>query len=328
MLLRSTFCVGLLALAAAGEVTTDAAGDVEIQFGIHDFQVTPPGGWQLMSSQDFTKYSAAFVKSYNAKGGIKVLRAFDTGNCCFAVKGGKKLTIAGTQYDYQFPADTSGEIRCNPKGGYTDAYYGFFRTPTLPATPTFGEKTACSTDHNPGVFMKLPYVTIPFTTSRACLKFGIADVQSPPPGGWSLLSADELEKYKDLLIAHYNNNGGLQLIEPFESTSCCFAVRGGKKLTISGTPGAEHVFPAAASDQSMRCNPNAGYMDSKYQFYGAAKLAPSAKFGATNTACAGLGHNPAIYLNMCFDFESTATQTGAMRFGIFEIGRASCRERV
>ena len=74
MLLRSTFCVGLLALAAAGEVTTDAAGDVEIQFGIHDFQVTPPGGWQLMSSQDFTKYSAAFVKSYNAKGGIKVLQ--------------------------------------------------------------------------------------------------------------------------------------------------------------------------------------------------------------------------------------------------------------
>ena len=117
------FLLAALAQAACAAAATDAAGDVEVQFGIHDYQVTPPGGWQLMSVQDFQKYGAAFIASYNAKGGLKVIRSFESGNCCIAVKGGNKLTIKGSPYGYQFPASASGSIRCNPSGGYKESKY-------------------------------------------------------------------------------------------------------------------------------------------------------------------------------------------------------------
>ena len=136
------FLLAALAQAACAAAATDAAGDVEVQFGIHDYQVTPPGGWQLMSVQDFQKYGAAFIASYNAKGGLKVIRSFESGNCCFALKGGKKITVPGSAYGYQFPASADGQIRCNPKGGYTDDVYQFWKTPKLAANTEFGEQSA------------------------------------------------------------------------------------------------------------------------------------------------------------------------------------------
>ena len=61
-----------------------------------------------MSVDDFKNHADAFRTHYNANNGLRPIKLFHTGNCCFAVKGGKKLTISGTPYGYQFPAAQSG----------------------------------------------------------------------------------------------------------------------------------------------------------------------------------------------------------------------------
>ena len=58
-----------------------------------------------------------FIAAYNTDG-IKVLdRTFKSGNCCFAVKGGKELTIASSRYGFQFLADMAGALACSPDNG-------------------------------------------------------------------------------------------------------------------------------------------------------------------------------------------------------------------
>ena len=65
-------------------VALHAAASSSIEFGLHDFEVAPAGGWQLMSAEDFTTHKAAFVASYNSKKGISPIAVFQSGNCCIA----------------------------------------------------------------------------------------------------------------------------------------------------------------------------------------------------------------------------------------------------
>ena len=94
---------------------------------------------------------------YNERNGLPTVRPFSSKECCFAVRGGKKLTVSPSKYDTMFPASSAhGTIRCNPVGGYSEYLYQFYRMPTLSMEETFGESNeGCGTDHNPGVFYKL-----------------------------------------------------------------------------------------------------------------------------------------------------------------------------
>ena len=44
------------------------------------------GGWTIMTVNDFTLYKKEFIASYNKLKGVKTLKLFQSGNCCFAVK--------------------------------------------------------------------------------------------------------------------------------------------------------------------------------------------------------------------------------------------------
>jgi hypothetical protein len=256
-----------------------------VEFGIHDYEASPAGGWAVMSAADFTTHRAAFIASYNKLSGIKVLKLFQSGNCCFAVKGGEKLTISGTPYSYQFPAAISGGIRCNPSGGYTENAYQFYRTAKLSNSASFGSKPACATSHNPGVFMK-----VEAPTPKVAVQFGIYDFSLTPAGGWNVMDGSHLVKYKKELISHYNTNKGIAIIKTFTSGNCCIAVKGGNKLVISETPYG-FIFPADDKG-TVKCNPKGGYTG-KLQFY----KAPTLKETQTFTVKAGcsVSHNPAIF---------------------------------
>ena len=54
-------------------------------------------GWEVMTAADFSTHKAEFIKQYNANKGIAPVKLFKSGNCCFAVKGGDKLTITGSK---------------------------------------------------------------------------------------------------------------------------------------------------------------------------------------------------------------------------------------
>jgi hypothetical protein len=255
-----------------------------VKFGLYDFQSVPAGGWTLMTGADIEKHKTQFVKHYNTEGGVAPIKTFQTGNCCVAVKGGNKLTISGTKYGFQFPSSQKGEIRCNPKGGYSEARYKFYKSATLSATATFGEKPGCSTNHNPALFFK--------TESKSKIEFGLYDYTKSPAGGWIAMTGKDFEKYKTTFVASYNDNKGVKVIKVFQSGNCCVAVKGGNKLTITGTPYG-YQFPAATSG-GIRCNPSGGYTEPVYQFYRAATLKTTATFGE-KAACA-TNHNMAVFI--------------------------------
>ena len=126
------------------------------------------------------RYREQLVEQYNTNRGLNVVKVFQSGNCCIAVKGGEKLIISATVYGYQFPAAASGGIRCNPTGGYTDASYQFYRAPTLTVAQAFTEKAACATSHNPAVFIKIEP-----TVEAKAIEFGLYDRElTPSGGGW------------------------------------------------------------------------------------------------------------------------------------------------
>eukprot|EP00937_MAST-01D_sp_MAST-1D-sp2_P002047 g2047.t1 len=124
------------------------------------------------------------------------------------------------------------------------------------------------------------------------IKFGIFDLMKTPPGGWELLSEKDLVDHKAALVANYNVNGGFQLIGEFQSVNCCVAIKGGKKLGISGTT-YTHQFLGGAVDDEIKCNPDGGYKEPKYRFYKLPAMSADAVFAAKE-ACA-TDHNPAIY---------------------------------
>ena len=133
--------LALCATAALASTTTS------VQFGMYDADLLPDGGWQLMSETDFATHRVQFIEAYNANAGIDVIAPFKTGNCCIAVAGGKKLTVEGSKFGVAFPAATTGGIRCNPEGGYTDSRYKLYQSLTLGPKQTFGSKSACKTGH-------------------------------------------------------------------------------------------------------------------------------------------------------------------------------------
>ena len=60
-----------------------------------------------MGSKDFETYRSKFIAAYNGNGGLDVIKPFTTTNCCFAVKGGNKLTVTNSKFGYMFPANTN-----------------------------------------------------------------------------------------------------------------------------------------------------------------------------------------------------------------------------
>ena len=165
MRLSSVSLLGTALLAPQGEATLcdKVTCKVEtlreqVDFGVYDFQNGGllSGGCELASTQQLIKYKAQLIDSYNAAGGLKVLKPFQAGNCCFAVKGGNKLILSVTKYGYIFPASSTGALRCDPALMYDSAaLYKFYGTSTLRAVQNFSEKPACATSHNPGIFIKL-----------------------------------------------------------------------------------------------------------------------------------------------------------------------------
>ena len=71
-------------VAASAPVAASAAADYD--FGLFDFQADPGDGWQLMSVDDFKNHADAFRTHYNANNGLRPIKLFHTGNCCFAVQ--------------------------------------------------------------------------------------------------------------------------------------------------------------------------------------------------------------------------------------------------
>lgn len=116
-----------------------------VQFGIYSLSSSPGAGWTLMTIKDLLKHKAKFVHQYNKGKGIPVIKPFKSGSCCFAVKGGQKLTVAGSPFGYQFPATTGGTMKCNPAGGYADGRYQFYLLPKLSLASKFSSKPACQT---------------------------------------------------------------------------------------------------------------------------------------------------------------------------------------
>lgn len=208
-----------LLLACCGALAS--AADT-IQFGIYGLEASPGANWQLMAAADYVKYKTEFITAYNKAKGVPTIKVFQSGNCCFAVKGGDKLIISGTPYKYQFPASVSGGIRCNPSGGYSESHYQFYRVPTLPANAVFSSKAACSTSKNPAIYMKLPL-------AKAGVEFGLYDHEVSPGGGWEIATAAIITIHKAKFIATYNKNKGLAPIKTFQSGNCCIAVKGGEK---------------------------------------------------------------------------------------------------
>ena len=145
-----------------------------------------------------------------------------------------QLIISHTPYKYQFPADFGTQaIRCSPATGYeTSVKYSFYRVPNgkLTILQDFGEQAACSTNHNPAIFMKK--VTPAMVPRRVGYEFAVYDYAVTPPGGWELMSVADFEQHKAAFLTAYNAEG-MRVVAPFRSGNCCFAVKGGLKLTIS-----------------------------------------------------------------------------------------------
>ena len=255
-----------------------------VEFGMFDSASSPPGGWSLMSAEDFQTHRNAFVARYNEKG-LPILRAFKSGNCCFAVKSGDKLIVSGTKYGFVFPSELSGALACSPASGYSQASYKFYNALQLAADTVFTANSACVTKHNPGIYMRLATApAIPDHQDESLsIAFGLYDREASPGNGWMLADVSSLNMYKSEFIKHYNENGGLSVIKPFQSGNCCISVKSGQKLIISGTPYG-YQFPASRSG-GIRCNPSEGYTEAKYVFYRSPKLSLSQTF-SEKPACA------------------------------------------
>jgi hypothetical protein len=277
-----------------------------VEFGIYDHSQIPAGGWSVMTAADFSTHRVRFIAEYNAINGVRVIETFLSGNCCFAVAGGEKLTVSDTTYNYQFPASLSGGISCSPTGGYAKhAVIQFYKEPTLAAGATFGSQAACATSANPGIFLR----AVPPSAAdvpAAVIEFGMYDLQAVPSGGWQLMGVDDLNTYQAELVEAYNNGGGFQLVEAFTSGNCCFAVEGGNKLFIAGTTYGYQFPTTAPADGSapvIQCSPAGGYTTGTYTFFGTETLPAATPSGAfmwqfeSKAACV-TNHNPALFMKL------------------------------
>jgi hypothetical protein len=289
------------------EQLADLEDEAGIEFGIFDFSLSPGGGWQVMAADDFRTYHDRFIEAYNTVMGVKLIRAFKGGNCCFAVAGGKKLTVSDTQYTYQFPASIhGGGIRCTPALGYDEPLYQFYKSPALKNSATFGAETACATDHNPAVFMR---VKTPANAPVSTVHFGMYDYDTVPAGGWQVMAVADMNEYSAELAQAYNSNKGFDLIKAWTAGNCCFAVKGGDKLHIAGTKHG-YQFPAHAETRTIQCSPEGGYNDFKYVLYKLPILTAKAGYSA-KPGCA-TNHNPALFMKL------PTAPTKRMTFGMYD----------
>ena len=113
------------ALLAASLALASAA---KVEFGLFDADGAPPtSGWTLASLAQIESHKTDFVSQYNSAKGLKTIEAFKSKNCCISLASGKMITIAGSPYNYQFPAaGKAGGIQCNPSKGYKGTY-SFYR---------------------------------------------------------------------------------------------------------------------------------------------------------------------------------------------------------
>jgi hypothetical protein len=72
--------------------------------------------------------------------------------------------------------------------------------------------------------------------------------------GWKLITYAEVAAYKDLLLADYVQDGGMEMMGSWASSGCCITVAGGYRLTANG---ASFVYPLNAAGTAMKC-PAAG----------------------------------------------------------------------
>ena len=120
------------------------------------------------------------------------------------------------------------------------------------------------------------------------VEFGLYDAQLQPGGGWTLATASQLLQYQSEFVRSYNLEGGIKPIKTFQSANCCIAVKGGLKLTISGTK-YKFQFPAG-QDGKIACNPKGGYSANQaWAFFLTPKLSADHIFGAKE-ACVN-NHN-------------------------------------
>ena len=95
------------------------------------------------------------------------------------------------------------------------------------------------------------------STQTGSVRFGIFDYEDTPGAGWLPLDLETMQRYKYEFISHYNSNMGINVIRPFKSGNCCFAIKHGEQdlmLTVTGTS-YKFAFPASQSG-SIRCNPS------------------------------------------------------------------------
>ena len=98
----------VLLSAAVAAVAAASHGGPSVEFGLYDYSADPGGGWRALSLLELRANKAEFVKAYNERGGVAVIKAFRSGNCCIALAGGEKLIVSGTPYGHQFPSALSG----------------------------------------------------------------------------------------------------------------------------------------------------------------------------------------------------------------------------
>jgi hypothetical protein len=137
------------------------AGASKFEFGVYDGEdpgldkLNHAGGWAAVDLPALLKVKSEFVDFYNKNGGLTVINGFKSKNCCFALKGGKMLSISATKYKVSFPA-SGGKLQCNPKDGYTMAKLQFHGVKTLSKSQTLTSLATMSvkTSHNPTLFAR------------------------------------------------------------------------------------------------------------------------------------------------------------------------------
>tara|TARA_X000000368_G_scaffold380476_1_gene336290 strand:- start:192 stop:716 length:525 start_codon:yes stop_codon:yes gene_type:complete len=153
------------------------------------------------------------------------------------------------------------------------------------------EVSACVTSNNPCVYFQLS-VGGEVLPPPPTIEFGIFDREASPLGDWIACDITTLTNYWSDFVDDYNN-GGILIIDDFQSGNCCIALASGDKLDISGsTYGFQ--FPADVNNV-IQCNPVGGYTggDNMY-FYQLTEIDPVINLPSGVSACS-TSHNPCIY---------------------------------
>jgi len=53
-----------------------SAAAASVSFGIYDVELSPGGGWEVMSAEDFNTHKSDFIKQYNTNKGVSLIKTF------------------------------------------------------------------------------------------------------------------------------------------------------------------------------------------------------------------------------------------------------------